>query len=134
MDSRRPLGHGAKMSFALTPISLALSESDQPMLVYWVIGSILLVGNGLQGWVALLQYYQGKKVDTAQFVTRAEFLQAKADRDKQLSDSIESINSQVSAVSKLVAELNKDLPAIHRALGRLEGHDEAEVKTPTRRR
>lgn len=113
---------------------LALSPDDQPMLIYWVVISILVIGNGLQGWVALLSYWQSKSLDSTQFVTRAEFGNAKLERDKQLAESIGSIKHDFSQLSKVVNELSKDLPAIHRALGRLEGHDEAEAKQPPTQR
>lgn len=110
---------------ALPTCLLALSEADQPMLLWWVIGAVLVIGQGLQGWIAALQYFRGQKMDPATYVTRAEFQAAKAERDRQLSDTIGTMQRQLSDVAAVVREISRDLPAIHRALGRLEGHDEA---------
>ncbi len=114
---------------------LALSEADQPMLVYWIIGAILVVGQSLQGWVALMTYFASRKVDTAQFVTKAELALHKAERDQQMKVTFDYLKEEIGKISSTVQNLDREwreeLPSIHRALGKLEGHDEADGPAAT---
>lgn len=107
---------------------LALSDSDQPMLVWWIIGALIALGPAILSWIKVFEYFKGKSTDVSAFITRAEFLQAKAERDQQLVSTVTEIRSDFDRLEKFMTDLGRDLPAIHRALGRLEGHDDATLK------
>lgn len=116
---------------------LALTEADSPMLLWLIVGGIFALGPVLHSYIKVYEWFKGKSVDMTAFVTREEFQAMRASRDKQIADSIGQFNvttkemsRRLEAVFALVGDLQKDMPAIHRALGRLEGHDEV---TPARR-
>ena len=116
------------MSFA-API-FALAESDQPMLLWYLLGGLAALGAGLHYWIEVVMYFKGRSIDPSSFITRAEFSQAKAERDAQLIYTVTEIRTDLDRVETLMTDLSRDLPAIHRALGRLEGHDDAQLKRP----
>lgn len=116
------------MSFA-APL-LALSDSDQPMLVWWIIGALIALGPAIRAWIEVIQYFKGKGINTSEFVTKAEFAAAKAERDMQLVSTVTEIRTDFDKLEKFMSDIARDLPAIHRALGRLEGHDDATLKRP----
>lgn len=133
MEPSRSMRHHAAHTFYL----LALTEADSPMLLWLIVGGIFALGPVLHSYIKCYEWFRGKSVDTSQFVTREEFQAMRASRDKQIADSIGQFNATTEAMSRrleavfaLVGDLQKDMPAIHRALGRLEGHDEV---TPPRR-
>lgn len=105
---------------------LALNEADSPMLLWLVVGGLMALGPVIHSYIKVYEWFKGTSVDTSEFITQEQFAEAKANRDRELADTITFIKDQLKAVSKTVAEINSDMPAIHRALGRLEGHDEAD--------
>jgi hypothetical protein len=109
---------------------LALSQDDSPMLLYMIIGGVMALGPVVLSYIKVYDRFMGKAVDTSVFVTRAEFHQAKAERDAQLAGTVTEIRADLNRVETLMENLNRDLPGIHRALGRLEGHDDATLKRP----
>lgn len=118
---------------------LALTEQDSPMLLWLIVGGIFALGPVLHSYIKVYEWFMGKRLDTSTFVTHAELAVVRSDRDNQLAASIGHFNQRTDAMSKrletvfeLLGKLQEDMPAIHRALGRLEGHDEAESR-PTRR-
>jgi hypothetical protein len=110
---------------------LALDETDQPMLVWWIIGGLIALGPALHSWIKVLEWFKGKGIDPSQFVTQDQLAAVKAERDAQITATIKEIRDDFNKLEKTLADIARDLPAIHRALGRLEGHDHAQE---TRRR
>lgn len=104
---------------------LALSESDSPMLLWLIIGGLMAIGPVIKSYIEIYQWFRGKGIDTSDFVTRRELAIIKGERDTQIASTITEIRSDLDKLEKFMQELNRDLPAIHRALGRLEGHDDA---------
>jgi uncharacterized protein HemX len=94
------------------------------MLAWWIILAAIAVGPALHSWIKVYEFMKGKRSDLSQFVTRNELAQMKQERDQQISTTIADIKSDLDRVEKLMNDINRDLPAIHRALGRLEGHDD----------
>jgi len=124
------------MSFA-APLFFALSDADSPMLLWLIVGGLMALGPVIHSYIKVYEWFKGTATDTSQFITRAEFSLAKAERDTQIADSVEhfnktsdQMNKRLESVFSLIAELQRDMPAIHRALGRLEGHDDATLKRP----
>ena len=115
------------MPHAPLVISLrALSDTDQPLLVWWVIGAVMALGPVLSSYIRVYDWLKGKGIDTSQFVTQAQLAQMKLERDAQIATTIAEIRQDFDKLEKFLTDIARDLPAIHRALGRLEGHDEAE--------
>lgn len=108
------------------PFFLSLQESDQPLLVWWVIGAVMALGPVLHSYIKVYDWLKGKGIDTSQFVTQAQLAQMKSERDAQIAATIAEIRQDFDKLEKFLTDIARDLPAIHRALGRLEGHDEAE--------
>lgn len=109
-----------------TPCLFALAETDQPLLVWWVIGALMALGPVLHSYIKVYDWLKGKGIDTSQFVTQAQLAQMKSERDAQIAATIAEIRQDFDKLEKFLTDIARDLPAIHRALGRLEGHDEAE--------
>jgi len=118
------MGKVAAMSAELP---LALSESDQPMLVWWVILGAVALGPALHSWIKVIEFFRGRKFDPSAFVTMQQMQQMRAERDAQIAATIGEIRDDLNRMESTLNALNRDLPAIHRALGRLEGHDDAEA-------
>lgn len=117
-----------------TPCLFALAETDQPLLVWWVIGALMALGPVLHSYIKVYDWLKGKGIDTSQFVTKTELAAVRAERDAELSRTVKHIESKIDEAGKdytklerLLTELSRELAAIHRSLGRLEGHDEAQV-------
>lgn len=121
------------MPFALA-LLLALSEQDSPMLLWLVVGGIMALGPVLHSYVRVYDWFKGKGVDTSQFVTREELQRIRTERDAQIATTIGEIKSDLERIEKFLVDVSRDLPAIHRALGRLEGHDEADARALKRPR
>ncbi len=117
-------------SFALP---LALSEADKPMLTWLIIGGLVALGPALHSWIKVFQFLKGTKEDTSQFVTKDELSAMKADRDKQISDTIARIEKDIEELSTETKTFLRDLQSIHHALGILKGHDEAAARPPRSR-
>lgn len=111
---------------------LALSESDQPMLVWWIIGAAIALGPALHSWIKVYEFAKGKSVDAAQFVTKAELAVMREERDQQISNSVQAIRGDITNLVKVVDSLkddqkdlrqtlNEDIKAMNRALGTVEG-------------
>lgn len=107
---------------------LALSENDQPLLMWWVIGAIMALGPVLHSYIKVYDWLKGKSIDTSKFVTQDQLAAIKAERDAQIASSIAEIRQDFDKLEKFLTDIARDLPAIHRALGRLEGHDEADLR------
>lgn len=113
---------------------LALSETDQPMLVWWIILGLIALGPALHSWIKVIEFAKGKKFDPTNYVTKEQLDKVKGERDQQIAATISEIRDDLNRLEKVLTELSRDLPAIHRALGRLEGHDDAEANNAARRR
>lgn len=112
---------------------LALSDADSPMLLYLIIGGLMALGPVIHSYIRVYDWFKGKNIDTSEFVTHQQLAVIKADRDIQLAGSVGEIKSDVASIEKKLDEMAKDFAAIHRALGRVEGHDEADLRGPARR-
>lgn len=112
---------------------LALDSDDQPLLVWWVIGAFMALGPVLHSYIKVYDWLKGKGIDTSQFVTQAQLAQMKSERDAQIASTIAEIRQDFNKLEKFLTDIARDLPAIHRALGRLEGHDEADLRAPGRK-
>lgn len=108
------------------PLFLALDSDDQPLLVWWVIGAFMALGPVLHSYIKVWDWLKGKSIDTSQFVTHAQLQAVRSERDAQIAATIAEIRQDFDKLEKFLTDIARDLPAIHRALGRLEGHDEAE--------
>lgn len=122
----RKLHHG-EMSFP-APLILALSEADSPMLLWLIVGALMALGPVIHSYIKVYEWFRGKSIDTSAFVTRDELTAMKQERDAQIASSIGKLETNFSKLETLLADLNREMPSLHRALGRLEGHDEAEGK------
>lgn len=116
------------MSFA-APL-LALSEADSPMLLWLIIGGLMALGPVIHSYIKVYEWFKGQSIDTTAFVTRTELNAMKQELDAQIAATISEIRSDFDRLEKFMTDLSRDLPAIHRALGRLEGHDDATLKRP----
>lgn len=105
---------------------LALSDADSPMLLWLIVGGLMALGPVIHSYIKVYEWFKGKSIDTSNFVTRAELAQQKAERDVQLQSTVGKLEADFDKLQKFMADIARDLPAIHRALGRLEGHDDAE--------
>ncbi len=118
------------MSFA-APL-LALSQDDSPMLLWLIVGALIALGPSIRAWIEVVKYFKGSSTDTSNFVTRAEILIMKQERDAYIATTIGDLKSNFNKLEDLLTDLTRDLPSLHRALGKLEGHDEAEFKRRAR--
>lgn len=116
-------------SLLITAAILALNEQDSPMLLWLLVGGIMALGPVLHSYVRVYDWFKGKGIDTSNFVTREELARVRAERDTQIAATIQDIKSDLDRLEKFLADVSRDLPAIHRALGRLEGHDD-QMRTP----
>lgn len=116
------------MSFA-APL-LALSNDDSPMLLWLIVGGLMALGPVIHSYIKVYEWFKGSTIDTAKFVTREELATMKGERDTQIASTITEIRTDLDKLEKFMQDLSRDLPAIHRALGRLEGHDDATLKRP----
>lgn len=116
------------------PLPLALSNADSPMLLWLIVGALMALGPVLHSYIRVYDWFKGKSIDTTAFVTRTEFAAAKLERDQQIAATVGSLKADFGRMETVLNAFVSDLPAIHRALGRLEGHDEAETTTARRRR
>ena len=112
---------------------LSLSETDQPTLVWWIILGLIALGPALHSWIKVYDWMKGKGIDTSQFVTKTELAAVRAERDAQIASTIAEIRQDFDKLEKFLTDIARDLPAIHRALGPLEGHDEADLRAPGRK-
>jgi len=103
---------------------LALNESDSPMLLWLLAGGLMALGPVIHSYIKVYEWFKGKSLDASQFVTRQELSVMRQERDAQIAATIADIKGDLDRVEKLMTDINRDLPAIHRALGRLEGHDD----------
>lgn len=113
---------------------LALAESDSPMLLYLLVGGIMALGPVIHSYVRVYEWFKGKGIDASQFVTRSEMAAMRAERDQQIAATIGAIKNDFDKLEAVVNDVARDLPAIHRALGRLEGHDDADIARQKRPR
>lgn len=113
------------------PALLALTEADSPALLWLIVGGLMALGPVIHSYIKVFDWFRGKTPDLSQFITRTELAEIRAERDRQLADTLGGISLRMDSVFRLIETLQQDLPAIHRALGRLEGHDE--IQTPARR-
>jgi len=102
---------------------LALSDTDQPLLVWWVIGAVMALGPVLSSYIRVWDWLKGKGIDTSQFVTKEELAAVRSERDQEISRTVKTIESKIQSLDDTLRQLNRELPTIHRILGQLEGHD-----------
>ncbi len=112
---------------------LALSNEDSPMLLWLLAGALMALGPVIHSYIRVYDWFKGKNIDTSEFVTHKQLAVIKAERDTQLAASVGEIKSDVASIEKKMDEMAKDFAAIHRALGRVEGHDEADLRGSARR-
>lgn len=110
---------------------LALSDADSPMLLWLIVGGLMALGPVIHSYIKVYEWFRGKSVDTSDFVTRTELSLMKQERDAQIATTVSQLRTDFAEIKRFMVD---DLPAIHRALGRLEGHDEAGTKQQPRRR
>lgn len=96
------------------------------MLLWLLVGGLLALGPALHSWVRVIEHFKGKTFDAANYVTQAQLAAVRSERDAQMAASIKEIKSDFDKLEETLANIARDLPAIHRALGRLEGHDDLE--------
>lgn len=115
------------------PPLLALSDADPATLLALIVAALMALGPVLHSYIRVYDWMKGKNIDVSDFVTHKHLAEVKAQRDQQLEQSIghfnqttDAINQRLDEVFKLVGTLQNEMPAIHRALGRLEGHDDAD--------
>jgi len=120
------------MSPAAVVPFFAIAETDSPMLLWLIVAGLMALGPVIHSYVRVYDWFKGRGVDTTSFVTRAEWQAAQVKHDAQLETMMESFKDDIKGIKDVVTDIARDLPAIHRALGRLEGHDEAETR-PARR-
>lgn len=124
---------------------LALEVSDQPMLVFWVIAAMIALGPALHSWIKVYEFARGKKEDHSKYVTHDQLNLIRGERDRQVAETVNAIRSDMTAFKtevkddldafdKTAKELLNEMMNLHRSLGRVEGHDEAEARTPRRAR
>lgn len=106
---------------------LALSEADSPMLLWLIVGGIMALGPVIHSYIKVYEWFRGKAVDTSQFVTREELDRIRAERDKQIADTMKAIRADVDTIENSIQTMMRDFAGIHRALGRVEGHDDADL-------
>lgn len=119
----------AVAAFALA-FALALSEADSPMLLWLIIGGLMALGPVVHSYIKVYEWFKGKSVDTSQFVTRKELNEIRKERDHQIADTMAAIRADVDKIEKAIADMSRDFAGIHRALGRVEGHDEVQLQLP----
>lgn len=129
---------------ALLPI-LALDVSDQPMLVFWCIAAFIALGPALHSWIKVYEFARGKKEDHTKYVTHEQLAAIRGERDKQMTETVSAIRADMTAFKDEVKDdlaafettakqLLSEMMSLHRSLGRVEGHDEAEARAPRRAR
>ena len=103
-----------------------------PFELIALIASLLILGPALHAWIKVIEWYRGKAFDLSQFVTQAQLAAMKFERDQQIKTTFEVINTKIDHITKTIDRLDDDLrqvsgdmPSLHGAIGRLEGHDEA---------
>jgi uncharacterized protein HemX len=106
---------------------LALSEADQPTLVWWIMLGAIALGPALHSWIKVIEFFKGKKFDPANYVTQDQLAAVKAERDAQIAATIADLKGNFDRLEKTLVSLNRELPTLHRIIGRLEGHDEAQL-------
>lgn len=124
---------------------LALEVSDQPMLVFWVIAALIALGPALHSWIKVYEFARGKKEDHSKYVTHDQLAAIRGERDKQVAETVNAIRADMTAFKtevkddldafdRTAKELLNEMMNLHRSLGRVEGHDEAEAQRPRRAR
>lgn len=108
--------------------ALALTEADSPMLLWLLVGGIMALGPVIHSYIKVYEWFKGKGVDASQFVTRDELNLIRKERDHQIAETMAAIRADVDSIEKAIADMSKDFAGIHRALGRVEGHDEVELR------
>lgn len=100
------------------------------MLLWLILGGLMALGPVVHSYIKVYDWFRGKTIDTSNLVTRNELLIMKQERDLQIAGTIGDLKSNFSRLEKVLDDLVRDLPALHRALGRVEGHDDATLKRP----
>lgn len=105
----------------MPPLFLALTDADSPMLLWLIVGGLMALGPVIRSYIGIYDWFKGAPFDAEKFVTRAEFEAARAERDTQLAATVKDIKDDLERMEKTFADIARELPDIHRALGRLEG-------------
>ena len=99
---------------ASLPLFLAfITPPDGPVLLWLIVAALIALGPALRSWLYVLDRLRGKRPDEEMFVTRREYLAAKAERDKQIDGSMAEIRSSLRDITSW-------LLGDQRAIGRLE--------------
>lgn len=99
----------------------SLAASDPPLLLWMLVGGLMALGPVVNSYIRIYDWFRGTPIDSDKFVTRAEFNAARAERDSQLAATVKDIKDDLERMEKTFADIARELPDIHRALGRLEG-------------
>ncbi len=103
----------------------ALSETDQPTLVWWMILAAIALGPALHSWIKVIEFFKGKKFEPANYVTQAQLAAMKTERDAQIASTFGEIKSDIDRIEKILTVMNADMKSIDRVIGKLEGIAEA---------
>lgn len=128
----------------LPPCLLALSEADQPILLWWVITALVASGPAAFYWVKLWDRFHPKPNDQNKLATKEELAAAMAGSRQELKDAearmaaahkmeMQTVLSQLQLMQNSVAdmatnirEVFAEIRSLHRSLGRAEGKIESE--------
>lgn len=115
-------------------ILAALTDQDSPTLLYLIAVAIIAAGPALHSWIQVFQYFRGQREDMSQFVTRSELAAIRAERDAQIKETVSDIKADVDRIETKFTTIMDELRGLHRSLGRVEGHEEAEDRRRSRPR
>jgi hypothetical protein len=118
----------ALLSHAL--LLAAITDGDKWIVLAGIWGFIVTALPALHYAIKVWRQLKGREPDMSQYVTRNEFNEAKAARDRQFNEGVQGIKRTVStlsaAVTALAKEFHDERAILNRALGKVEGQIEAE--------
>lgn len=127
------------MSPALPPILLALSEADQPTLVFWIITALVATGPAAYYWLKIWDRFHPDPADQSKLATKEELeterikvRQELAEVEKRiavahkmeiqgLENRLGTIQTGMHGIESSMREIFGELRALHRSLGKAEG-------------
>lgn len=110
---------------------LAFSSAEYPYLLLWILGGAIALGPYLSAWIKVVEWFKGKSFDASKFVTHEQLEKMKTERDAQIQASVGAIGKKIDILDR---DFREQMIVIHRAIGKVEGHDEAEERASKRRR
>lgn len=127
------------MSPALPPILLALSEADQPTLVFWIITALVATGPAAYYWLKIWDRFHPNPADQSKLATKDELAAAMTGSRQELKDAearmaavhkmeMQAVLSQLQlmqggmqSIETNLREVFGEIRSLHRSLGRAEG-------------